>query len=118
MAEHDVASMQALLARQKAANIRVGAPSAEKRIEWLDRCIGLLVDHRKAIEDALNQDFGARSPEATAFTDVASSIGPLAHAKANLKKWMKPERRPRRRRCSACSGPRRRCATSPRAWLA
>ena len=94
MAEHDAASMQALLARQKAANLRDGAPSAEKRIERLDRCIGLLVDHRKAIEGALNQDFGARSPDVTAFADVASSIGPLAHAKANLRKWMKPERRP------------------------
>src|SRR5580704_12148498 len=94
MAEHDAASMQALLARQKAANIRDGAPSAEKRIERLDRCIGLLVDHRKAIEDALNQDFGARSPEVTAFADVASSIGPLAHAKSNLTKWMRAEKRP------------------------
>src|SRR5476649_315367 len=93
MAEHDVASMQALLTRQKAANIRDGAPSAEKRIERLDRCIGLLVDNRKAIEDALNQAFGARSPEATAFTDVASSVGPLAHAKAHLRKWMRPEKR-------------------------
>jgi coniferyl-aldehyde dehydrogenase len=93
MAEHDAASMRALLERQKAANLRDGAPSAEKRIERLDRCIGLLVDHRKAIEEALNQDFGARSPEATAFTDVASSIGPLAHAKANLRKWMKTQKR-------------------------
>jgi coniferyl-aldehyde dehydrogenase len=90
----DAASMQALLARQKAANLRDGAPSAEKRIERLDRCIGLLVDHRRAIEDALNQDFGARSPDVTAFADVASSIGPLAHAKANVRKWMKIERRP------------------------
>ena len=93
MAEHDAASMQALLARQKAANLHDGAPSAEKRIERLDRCIGLLVDNRKGIEDALNQDFGARSREATAFTDVASSIGPLAHAKANLRRWMKAQRR-------------------------
>jgi coniferyl-aldehyde dehydrogenase len=93
MAEHDAASMRALLERQKAANLRDGAPSAEKRIDRLDRCIGLLVDHRKAIEEALNQDFGARSPEATAFTDVASSIGPLAHAKANLRKWMKTQKR-------------------------
>ncbi len=94
MAEHDAASMQALLDRQKAANLRDGAPTAEKRIERLDRCIGLLVDHRKAIEEALNNDFGARSPEVTAFADVASSIGPLAHAKANLSKWMRPEKRP------------------------
>jgi coniferyl-aldehyde dehydrogenase len=90
---HDAASMQALLAKQKAANLRDGAPSAEKRIERLDRCVGLLVDYRKQIEDALNEDFGARSKEATAFTDVASSIGPLQHAKAKLKGWMKTEKR-------------------------
>jgi coniferyl-aldehyde dehydrogenase len=90
---HDAASMNALLARQKAAHIRDGAPSAEQRIDRLDRCIGLLVDNRTAIEDALNEDFGARSREATAFTDVAGSIGPLKHARDNLRKWMKTQKR-------------------------
>jgi coniferyl-aldehyde dehydrogenase len=91
--EHTEASMKAVLAKQKAAHLRDGPPSAEKRIERLDRCVGLLVDNRSAIEEALNADFGARSREATAFTDVAASIGPLKHAKANVKRWMKPERR-------------------------
>ena len=85
--------MTALLAKQKAAHLRDGAPSAEKRIERLDRCISLLIDHRKDIEDALNQDFGARSREATAFTDIAASVGPLKHAKENLRAWMKTEKR-------------------------
>ncbi|HWD67548.1 MAG TPA: coniferyl aldehyde dehydrogenase [Caulobacteraceae bacterium] len=85
--------MHILLERQKAAQLRDGAPSAEQRIERIDRCIGLLVDHRVEIEEALNADFGARSKEASAFTDVASSIGTLKHAKANLKAWMKPEKR-------------------------
>ncbi|HEY1561206.1 MAG TPA: coniferyl aldehyde dehydrogenase [Caulobacteraceae bacterium] len=85
--------MHTLLERQKAAQLRDGAPSAEQRIERIDRCIGLLVDHRVEIEEALNADFGARSKEASAFTDVASSIGTLKHAKANLKAWMKPEKR-------------------------
>ena len=90
---HDEASMKALLAKQKAAHLRDGEPSAEKRIERLDRCIGLLVDNRTAIEDALNADFGARSRDATAFTDVAASIGPLKHARDSLRKWMKTEKR-------------------------
>src|SRR5277367_22874 len=90
---HDEASMKALLAKQKAAHLRDGEPTAGKRIERLDRCIGLLIDNRTAIEDALNTDFGSRSREATAFTDVAASIGPLKHAKENLKKWMKTEKR-------------------------
>lgn len=85
--------MQSLLERQKAAHLRDGAPTAAQRIERIDRCIGLLVDHRAEIEAALNEDFGARSREATAFTDVASSIGTLKHAKANLTAWMRPEKR-------------------------
>ncbi|MBQ1540533.1 MAG: coniferyl aldehyde dehydrogenase [Caulobacteraceae bacterium] len=87
------AAMMRILDRQKAAHLRDGAPSAEQRIERLDRCIGLLVDHRREIEDALDADFGARSRDATALTDVAGSIGPLKFAKENLRKWMRPERR-------------------------
>jgi coniferyl-aldehyde dehydrogenase len=90
---HDAASMRAVLNRQKAAHLRDGPPSAEKRIEWIDRCVGLLVDHRTAIVEALNHDFGSRSREASAFTDVAASIGTLKHAKAHVRQWMKPERR-------------------------
>jgi coniferyl-aldehyde dehydrogenase len=85
--------MNQILGRQKAAQLRDGAPSAQQRIERIDRCIGLLVDYRSEIEEALNADFGARSREATAFTDVASSIGTLKHAKAHLTAWMKPEKR-------------------------
>jgi coniferyl-aldehyde dehydrogenase len=85
--------LQALLAAQKAAQLREGAPSAEVRIARIDRCIDLLVSHRNEIEAALDADFGARSKAATAFTDVASSIGTLKHAKAHLKAWMRPERR-------------------------
>jgi len=90
---HDAASMNAVLATQKAAHLRDGAPTAELRIDRIDRCIALLIDHRKAIEDALNEDFGSRSREATTFTDVAGSIGPLKHARDHLKKWMRPEKR-------------------------
>jgi len=90
---HDAASMTAILAKQKAAHLRDGAPTAEQRIERIDRCIGLLVDHRSDIEEALNADFGSRSREASAFTDVAASIGPLKHAKEHLRKWMRPEKR-------------------------
>jgi coniferyl-aldehyde dehydrogenase len=93
MTETTAADLQGILSRQKAAHLRDGAPTAQQRIERLDRCIGLLVDHAKAIEDALNADFGNRSREATQLTDVAGSIGPLKHAKAHLAQWMKPEKR-------------------------
>ncbi|MDO9337608.1 MAG: coniferyl aldehyde dehydrogenase [Caulobacter sp.] len=89
----EAAAMQDILIRQKAAHLRDGAPTAEQRIDRIDRCIGLLVDHSKAIEDALNTDFGNRSREATQLTDIAGSIGPLKHARDNLRKWMKGEKR-------------------------
>jgi len=89
----DTPAMLALLERQKAAHLRDGAPSAATRIARIERCIALLIDNRKAIEEALNADFGSRSREATAFTDVAGSIGPLKHARDNLRRWMRPEKR-------------------------
>jgi coniferyl-aldehyde dehydrogenase len=85
--------MAEALARQKAAHIRDGAPSAETRIDRIDRCIGLLIRYEKQIAEALNADFGNRAAAVSGFTDVAGSIGPLKHAKAHLKGWMKPEKR-------------------------
>jgi len=86
-------ALDALLVKQRAAQLRHGAPSAAIRIDRLNRCIALLVDHRSEIETALNADFGARSSHVTAFADVASSIGPLKHARQHLARWMKTERR-------------------------
>jgi len=92
-AEGQKAAMMDILDRQKAAHLRDGPPSAETRIEWIDRCIGLLIDHAAEIQDALNADFGNRAKEATMLTDVSGSIGPLKFARENLRKWMKAEKR-------------------------
>jgi len=85
--------MREILEKQRQAHLKDGPPSAEKRIEWIDRSIALLIGHKDAIADALREDFGHRSVEASLFTDVAGSIGPLKHAKAHLKSWMKREKR-------------------------
>lgn len=85
--------MRAVLDRQKAANIRDGAPSAELRIDRLNRCIKLLIDNADGIAEALNQDFGSRPREASGFTDVSGSLGPLKHARDSLRSWMKAEKR-------------------------
>src|ERR1700744_3594124 len=87
------AQMQQVLSRPKQVHIKDGPPSAEKRIDWLNRAIDLLVTHKDEIADALREDFGHRSVDASLFTDVAGSIGPLKHAKDNLKTWMKREKR-------------------------
>ncbi|MBV8192035.1 MAG: coniferyl aldehyde dehydrogenase [Alphaproteobacteria bacterium] len=85
-------ALNAVLSRQKAAQLRDGTPSAAVRADRLGRCIGLLVDYRTEIEDALNADFGARSRQATSFADIAASIGPLKHARKHVAAWMRPSR--------------------------
>jgi coniferyl-aldehyde dehydrogenase len=85
--------MGAVLKRQREAHLKEGPPTAQKRIEWIDRAINLLVGHKDAIADALREDFGHRSVHATLLTDVSGSIAPLKFAKENLKKWMRPEKR-------------------------
>src|SRR5690348_9386918 len=85
--------MRDVLERQRQAHLKEGPLSAETRIEWLDRAIGLLVGHKDAIAEALREDFGHRSVHATLLTDVSGSIAPLKHAKENLRKWMKREKR-------------------------
>ncbi len=92
-AEATTARMHDVLARQKQAHIAHGPLSAEQRIEWLDRAIGLLVDHKDEITDCLRRDFGHRSVDASMLTDVSGSIGPLKHAKDNVRKWMRVEKR-------------------------
>ncbi len=87
------AALKALLSKQRAAQLRDGAPSAAVRVDRLNRCIALLVDHRTDIETALSDDFGARSSHVSAFADVASSIGPLKHARQHVARWMKTEKR-------------------------
>jgi coniferyl-aldehyde dehydrogenase len=85
--------MQEVLQLQRAAHLKNGPPTAEKRIEWLDKAIALLVDNQKAIGEALREDFGHRSVHSTLLTDVYGSIGPLKHAKAHVRKWMRREKR-------------------------
>lgn len=87
------ATLRALLAKQRAAQLRDGPPAAEIRVERLSRCIGMLVGARARIEAALAADFGARSPYVTSFADIASSIGPLKHARDHVARWMRTERR-------------------------
>ena len=82
-----------LLQRQRLAQLSDGTPSAEARIDRIDRAIALLVDHKNAIADALRGDFGHRSVHTSLLADVAAPIVSLKYARSNLRCWMKPERR-------------------------
>ena len=91
MTERD--NMLAVLERQRAASTAEGLVSAETRVDRIDRAIGLLQTHGKQLSEAMREDFGHRSIHQSNFTDIGASISPLKHARKNVRKWMRPEKR-------------------------
>lgn len=89
----DGADMDSVLARQKAACLTEGPPSAEQRIARLDKSIELLRKHGDALCDAMSADFGHRSRNQSMFSDIAASIDSLKYARRNLRGWMRPSPR-------------------------
>ena len=93
MSNEVIQDMNRILELQKNLNIKEGAPDINLRKDRLDRVIAMVSKYDKQIVSAVNQDFGNRDQVMSAATEVASVIGPMQHAKKNLKKWMKTEKR-------------------------
>ena len=93
MQETSQSEMKNLLERQREAYLAEGVVSTATRIDRLERAIGLLKNYEKQFVEAMSADFGHRSEHQSLFTDIASSVGPLRHAIANVAKWSRPEKR-------------------------
>ena len=93
MSNETIQNMHRVLELQKSLNIKEGAPSLELRSDRLDRVVSMETKYKSEIISALQDDFGNRDPVMSAVTEVDSVIGPMMHAKKNLKKWMKTEKR-------------------------
>jgi len=86
--------MREILNVQKQAFIENGQPSYEQRLDSLKRCIALLETHDEQIVEALNEDYKNRSETEIMTSEVVQSIRNLNFTIKNLKKWMKPSKRP------------------------
>ena len=91
MSDATIQEMHRVLEMQKALNISEGAPDIKLRKDRLDRVIAMVNKYQDQIVQSVNDDFGNRDPVMSAVTEVASVIGPMEHAKKNLKSWMKTE---------------------------
>jgi coniferyl-aldehyde dehydrogenase len=87
-------AMQSQLRRLRQAQRAGGIPDAATRKDRLQRCIDLLVDHQDDLVNALDEDFGGRSPYLSKLSEVLMPINHLKHAIKHVEKWMKPEKRP------------------------
>jgi coniferyl-aldehyde dehydrogenase len=92
-AQMDLAHMQAVLAAQKAAQVRDGVPSAALRKDRINRAITLIVNNQARFVESLRSDFGARSPHETILMEVVGSLGALKHARDHLERWIRPSKR-------------------------
>lgn len=83
----------AVLARQQAASLAEGPPSAERRIERINRVIKLLLDNQQQLCEALAKDFTWRSHDQSLMADVLLPLQGLKYARDHVRRWMRPERR-------------------------
>ncbi|HTP99550.1 MAG TPA: aldehyde dehydrogenase family protein, partial [Casimicrobiaceae bacterium] len=88
-----IARMREVLQCQQAAFRANGAPSAALRVDRIDRAIALLLDNRQRICDALASDYSWRSHDHTRLSDLLLPLGTLKHARGNVRRWMRPQRR-------------------------
>lgn len=82
-----------VLARQQAASLAEGPPSAQVRIARIDRVIRLLLDHQQALCEALAKDFTWRSHDQSLMADVLLPVQGLKYARDHVHRWMRPQRR-------------------------
>ena len=86
--------MHDLLARQRAAHRREGAPTLAARRAALDSLEDILRRDRGAIARAISADFGNRSLDETVLLEVIPLLAAVRHTRRHLARWMRPERRP------------------------
>jgi coniferyl-aldehyde dehydrogenase len=82
-----------VLAAQRAAFLRDGPPSLDRRRADLKKLRAAILARRNEIEAALNADFGHRSPHETAIMDVVPVILGIDYLHRNLRRFMRPTRR-------------------------
>ena len=88
------AQLQMQFSQMKQKQLADGIPDAAMRKDRLQRCIDLLVDNREALAQALDEDFGGRSPNLSQMSEVMQGLAHYKHAMKNIEKWMKVEKRP------------------------
>ncbi|MBP7917448.1 MAG: coniferyl aldehyde dehydrogenase [Arenimonas sp.] len=76
----------------KQAHLR-GAFSYQQRIELLSRLDAAVRRNREAVVEACSRDFGRRARIETLAADVMVTLDEIKHARKNLRRWMRPQRR-------------------------
>ncbi len=87
--------MGATLARQRSASVEEGTASAKVRRDRLDRLLAMTLENKDRIVEAIRSDYGGhRSAREIQVVDIMGKVNSIKHARKNLERWMRPQRRP------------------------
>ncbi len=90
----EIQRLQTLFQEQKRAYERNMMPTYEERIGRLELLEQMVLQNQDRIAAALSADFGSHAPELTRITEILGPVSRVRFAKKQLKKWMKPQKRP------------------------
>ncbi|MFJ6394073.1 aldehyde dehydrogenase family protein [Streptomyces sp. NPDC091972] len=85
--------IDAVFAAQRAAYSPADHPSAEERIDRIERLERLLQHHYRDLTATLEADFGYRSPDQILAADIYPGMAHAAHVRRHLRTWMRPRRK-------------------------
>ena len=78
---------------QHKASRRDPPADARLRRDRLERLRALLADNAARFAEAISDDFGTRSRTETELLEIVPTMSAIRHARKNVARWMKPERR-------------------------
>lgn len=86
-----IAKMTQVLERMRKSQLADGLPSAQVRIERLNRLVEMVVKNSQALAEAISEDFGHRSQHQSLLGDIGVTVHAIKHNRDNLESWMKAE---------------------------
>jgi len=88
-----LAAMTETLHRQRAAFLRDGPPTRTERRRDLRRLRATVLEHRRAIEQVIDADFGHRSRHETDLMELVGVVQAIDYLTRNLHRFMRTEKR-------------------------
>ena len=78
---------------QHVASRQGPAASLELRRDRLERLRSIVAGNEGPLAEAISKDFGVRSRTETELLEIVPTLNAIRHARKNLARWMRPERR-------------------------
>ena len=85
--------LQDILEKQRAAFTASRPEPLSLRRDRIKRAMALLTDHADVLNDAMNEDFGNRSPKQSMITDIAGTVNFGKYCLKHLDSWAKRDKR-------------------------